>query len=1092
MNKGLRFSIDGPVCQDPNTCYPVGESDVTANIALADDASHLLPSSFLMLGDLTDLRQGIYDVPSRSLSSSSATSERKNTPSYILMPPGTKETFSLPDWVSRNTDLFDPESGAVSPGLYRFAAKYDSENYPYCDTPSASPVTSPGNVTTRGCIAPYNYTTSVPVISGNSAMPTQCSSVPSQLLYADRKQELVAPSLITTNSSALANRFAGSSPVTLSFLYRKAAVFGDDGAISVLAVPSFQGSTRFIVNEKGQPVVIRENGFVSNATLAVNVNLKDGLWHFVVWQVSFASGTFSYTLYIDGITYGTASVTLPSYVSRSPFVQRLSDQVPASVDAEVRDVFVFDNINTFDIQYLRLCMMARVPSRCSAPSGDRFLLARQNVTQSNGPVCNAAGQLLRSELAFDLVHPPVFSLSTALAAQWSITFWLRGGDRSLTGNAARLLDLTANTGSVQVNYVTGSTISLVVNGVSTTLGIYDGISHSVALVTGTNNQVLVYVDTLLVATLSNVNAVQPASTNTFAAGTTAIQMVKVYDVALTAVEVETESTCLLQDGLLPTQFLPPTGYCSIASDNSAGVFGYCRQSAQCVGHCTAYSVIDVNTGTYTPLANECDDGWAAPSCVNKCARVDPITNQCLDLVSSQAVGLIPGSELCQLLLNYKLSVNPVAKTLRLTPRRWQYTVSVGAPAGVVTNVIDTGSCPQTNIIGTIDGSLQVIMQNTGSVPSVVNVIYAPDAVLNEGAPCEAPCCSTSLDAPITIPANSAFTLSVPSAGCGNTSVIVQLAANVFDPFTNITSGAATQCSQFNGQQVNQLVNTAFNQAVPSNVQSSISVSLNTAAAAIQDIGDKLGTQLTNLFQLGYTVGFNSDSFANIIAAQQSVFANTTYNPLQLGAVNPFNLDNALDSLNNDTRAANAALAESGKRFDEANIQLAILAQRANESAILSRFYLDLAFAGINQTFLQLQQVRDLPGGVTTIGEFFKGVGEAATGVVRETLGIAESAIGKGLNGLLGSTGIGGFFSSILQTALNVAIVGGAVYVGYLVFFKGGPAALSSVRAARKARSNSYTPLTNVVAAKPVGSRVLQHRSTMGRIMRHTSEYDDAF
>lgn len=168
-SKGFTFSIDGPQCTDPASCYPVGVRDVTNNIQLNNDASHILPGSFIMAGFLEDFKQGIWDIPSRSLSASSSTAERAYTPSYIMMPPGTAETYELADWIARNTELFDPEKGAVSAALYRFDTAYDLEDYPYCSIPSANPLAA-ANVTTRGCISPYSYSETYPTME-NSQFP---------------------------------------------------------------------------------------------------------------------------------------------------------------------------------------------------------------------------------------------------------------------------------------------------------------------------------------------------------------------------------------------------------------------------------------------------------------------------------------------------------------------------------------------------------------------------------------------------------------------------------------------------------------------------------------------------------------------------------------------------------------------------------------------------------------------------------------------------------------------------------------------------------------------------------------------------------
>lgn len=1058
VSKGIRFSIDGPVCTDPATCYPVGESDVTANIQLNNDASHVLPGAFLMVGFLDDFGQGIWDIPSRSLSASPSTSERAFTPSYILMPPGTTSTFELADWISRNTDLFDPEKGAVSPGIYRFETARDVEGFPFCSIPGAEPVNG-YEITTRGCIRPYSYqasgaSTSFAAIASpeREKYPSQCTALNPTLIYSNRKSELVTNTINTAQGSPAAV-IAATNTYSVSFQYYKDRFTSDNGGVDALEIASSTNILRFGVTTNGQPrllIVSTANPntvrFDSLLTMGMNVDLRNGVWRSIVFTMA-GTGTVtrSFGLRIDGNLLALTPIGSIAFVGADAFIRSVRDITLNSAGAQVMDATIYPtSFLAPETKAVRSCALPNLGGgRCSNIT-ETISIAKRNVTSTENVVCATDSKLLIVDTAYDLIYPVASSLlSSSFASSWSASFWVKGY-RLLSGIA---FNLRAGRAQIQISASSLSN-SVLVNGVSFPLAtISDGNSHFIVITFNSATTIAqLYYDGVLAGS-AQTPALQPASSPSISNSNGIVSMFKAYDYILTATQQNSEGLCQVSATIGAFGFIPPVGYCSSVPGSN---YGYCREPMMCQGHCSAFSVIDPATGTFSALNNVCDDGFALPECTSRCSRIDPITGQCLDKIGKSAVGLTPGGVLCPLLSNFKASVVPASKLFGATPRFWQYTVSVGVPAGTITNVIDTGSCPLTTITPNIDGSLLVNLQNSNNVNSIVNILYAPDGVFTGEATCEPPCCSLSVDNPVTVKANSVLSYPVPAAGCGNVSVIIQQAVNVFDPFANTTIGSTQECSRFTGNDVSFIQSTAFNQLLPTNVQASIQVSQNLVAKGIKDTSDALGLQLVNLLALGAESGFQAEAFKTSLALQAQAIRNSVFNPINFTtSLPPYDIQDSVDNLNNITAAGNAALQLTINRFSaneqqrqelevvsrelEANIT-ALLMQSSREQALIVQAYKN-------------SLIQNPDGGYdSSLESFLQDVGRVGAAVAIEAAHLGKSFIDTGLDliGLPGSL-LGGFgnllggFVKFLIYYLIVKLVG-AIFTGIA---PGASAAISS-------------------------------------------------
>lgn len=414
-----------------------------------------------------------------------------------------------------------------------------------------------------------------------------------------------------------------------------------------------------------------------------------------------------------------------------------------------------------------------------------------------------------------------------------------------------------------------------------------------------------------------------------------------------------------------------------------------------------------------------------------------MTGNCLDVQTKNAVGITPGSTLCQTLFNYKISVNPSTKTLSLTPRYWLYTNTLGVPSGEITNVVNTGECPQTDIVPLDNGSLNLVLTNTGDDNSIVNVIYAPDAVLSGQQSCELPCCSIDTSKTVTVISRSSLTVSIPASGCGNLTISVNKPRTSIDPFTNVTSLVTTQCSKFTGSDVQAIISTAFNQAVPTAVTSLILTTRDTVAAAIKNVADSLGKQLTSILIAGSVLGATSTDFKQLLFAQQKAFNESKYNPINFtGPITPYEVD--LTELSKAVEESQTSLNEGLAKYAENKALIAsadVELDRLRNISTTSLYKAAVAFDAYNAALNALIALPDYdPSSNDPFGSFLKEVAKGAVEAVGVAKDFVDDAIG-GVGDIFGLPGtIGNFISNLIKTVINVAIIG-VVGVGGFFLFK---------------------------------------------------------
>lgn len=299
-------------------------------------------------------------------------------------------------------------------------------------------------------------------------------------MYKNNKVERSAPTLSTAINGPVATAISGGSSYSFSFWYAKNAFVGDSGATSVFQVVSNVNSqfVTFAVNANGVPTVQMPN-IDSSSTISNNIDLRDNRYHFILWSVTIATNSFTYTLYVDGVSLGRVIMSTTQFNTAQPFVRRLQDQLPQSSEAVVVDVRYYATALSPINQRLMMSIgLTRLSGRCSA-SGEQTIFARQNVTRNDGFVCLSNSILLRSELAHDTLYPLSYDLTTMLINDWSMSMFIKGSNAITPGTT--ILNMIANVGNIRLLYSSGNIVTLTVNGQSTSLTIFDGRSHFLAI-----------------------------------------------------------------------------------------------------------------------------------------------------------------------------------------------------------------------------------------------------------------------------------------------------------------------------------------------------------------------------------------------------------------------------------------------------------------------------------------------------------------------------------------------------------------------------------------------------------------------------------
>jgi len=1047
VSKQIVIDIEGPPCTDPTgaTCYPVGTSSVSSNLLLASDFNP--DTSFIIMGNINEAaKRGIWDAPDSLLQYSNNPLNDANKLSYYSMPPNTDTTWDLSTWQNANGHLFDPRSASASLGEYRFDAIFDSDGFPMCAVPGG---VSPGSVigsnytfAQRGCVAPFSvFSTDLQEQSlgtatasgtGLSNIPIACQPIASngRVLYQSYALELNTSTLGGVDPAS--QLFRGGSSYAVMYWYKMTNSISVTGGGSVLVLSVSDGASdrlQFGNDQFGEPYVLRSNSFDSR-TATFNIDIRDSIWHQVLWQISFSNGNIVAQLYVDGISQTASPLILGSWSSAS-FTQ--FDLLTASISSSVYQLTFYSGASLVDpdVYHLYVCSQAWMNSRCtSGKTTEKIFMAMQNITGVSSVQCISSSQLIQATPVFDVDYPPLPPVDP-LDSSWSISFWFRS-------HSGQVLNIRGVHGSVTAT-LSGSSLVIIVNGVATFSApdVLDSEAHFFVVTYNAGIQTAVaWMDNFQLG--SSATNVAALSSSSYALSAT-VWMIKLYSTALTPAQVSTEMNCVFDSTRLDRQdYLPPIGYCAIDMPYST-TKGYCRHPMMCNGHCSAFSTIDQSTGTFVASLNECDDGWSAPECVTPCSRIDDTTGQCLSKIQTVASGLIPNGKWCQLLKHFQVSADENTHTLTLTSRFWVEEAQLSVPSGTVTQVINSGGCPVTKPNALSSSTFSISMVNQGNLEIQLKAILLPDNVFNPppGTPavaCRLPCCNL-LGADVIIPAFSSFPYNLPD--CGLMTVVLQIPASINN------GNQASNCSVYTGTMFRQ----AFEQASASNIDVNTQLAIATAQsetnALLANTLTDVFLQMMNLLIIQANISGDNGAFAQLLLAQKEQLAQTSFNPTAIAGnfTNPFNLNDGITELlassQQNLQQANDGLSQQtaiNQQLNGLNVQLNTLAGERGANLI----QLQAGLVSLqNSIYATLNLTENHSGSISLLGfisDVASAAGTAASAVVTTAAHAGSTILDDGLNLLgVGSSGIGSLFSGLLKTLVYVAVIVLVVYIAYKLF-----------------------------------------------------------
>lgn len=805
------------------------------------------------------------------------------------------------------------------------------------------------------------------------------------------------------------------------------------------------------------------------------VSVLDGNNHFIAVTINNAnSNSPVYTMYVDGFlsSTGAAPTTFSTFTGYN-----WQWTLP---NPDKSALLTISNANTaVEIQRLFVCQQSLQQSRCVDPTTSiQNMTISYQVTGVNPSVtCNPLASNLYATDLYEASAPTSYSKYNTSAlfvtSQWSLGVWVyetnvQQATTLFSANSVqvRALPVPSNTAQTTLQVSIGANTQILSNFHFAGL-----VSWHHLMISYNNGTVTIFVDQIAQTTYQVAFSNNLGGLTVSALGS--IAQLKYYPFAFNAVTVRNEYTCHLQAS--GVEYEPPVGYCRQAAD-SDGTQGYCRFVNMCQGHCEAFNSVNPTTQTMNFGGPECDVGYEAPSCLSKCSAINSVTGECLqssNFVVATATGVVPNSEWCLFLRNYRVATGFASngrQTLAAVPRKWTYDAVITIPTGAIVSVESFGSCPQITLSQDSGQGLTVLMQNTGSVDTSVQVqlqqvpssdpSFIPDPQCNdEGG------LST-----YTVPAYSAIQTPAAPSDCGNMTVsISRLAA----------SGSYVSCTMFSADQVAASITNVS--SVPASVNAYVTSYVSQVSTDLSSNQALLFT--TTLSLIAQTLASTSaqpalmDYISTQIAAIQNFSAQGQTNYSQFFQ-NNFDLkDAAYVNLTNE-------IAGELSNASDSNVQIAL--DNGNVKAAVK--LLDVAIKNlttiINDTMNANNNTQNLynyynsikPPTTDDFGSGFLNWLEESADHVGEAIEALGLAAVKDVEGIAsGVLGIGGIIGNILDTAVNVLIIGGVAYIVYSI--------VTRLPTPKYSRSKEVSNDTQAPRTAGEGSNEVRRRNLMRGLLR---------
>lgn len=311
-----------PVNQS-TVCYTITNDNITVVINSVTNIGNI-PDNFITTGNVDSATMTeAYDPPFQQMVTTPVIDSRKNTISYILMPPDVQTTYTMDQFLSIADNIkYDPYSGGVTAQAFRVGLNYTSEGYPYCSIWRGEPenTTLFDNSTvvivsnSTQCVTPFVWNIPVfPMTTYQTRTSTivGCQWNYSYPLYDDNFNKPSSP------SSTLVTLL--NSNMTVSFWYSNTPPQVGNYGNTIPYILQLNASDYLVWYVKnGVPGIQKismypSNTFDTNNYFTILYDLRDGYPHFIVWTIQSVNSNLGWSLqlYIDDLLFTNTTVIVP-------------------------------------------------------------------------------------------------------------------------------------------------------------------------------------------------------------------------------------------------------------------------------------------------------------------------------------------------------------------------------------------------------------------------------------------------------------------------------------------------------------------------------------------------------------------------------------------------------------------------------------------------------------------------------------------------------------------------------------------------------------------------------------------------------------
>jgi hypothetical protein len=323
MTTQVNVNLQCPPCpaNQSTVCYTITNENITININSVTYIGNV-PENFLTVGNVDSATMTeAYDPPFQQMVTTPVIDARKNTISYILMPPDVQTTYTMQQFLSVADNIkYDPYSGGVTAQAFRVGINYTTEGYPYCGIWRGEPDNTSlidnstsviiSNITQ--CVSPFSWSVpTFPMTNYQSLTSTisGCQWNYSYPLYDDNFHKPSPSTLVTLLNSNF----------SVSFWYSNTPPqVGNYGNIIpyILQLNTSDYLVWYVQN--GVPGIQKisfnpSDTFDTSNYLFIPYDLRDGYPHFITWTIQSVNNNLGWSiqLYTDALLLTNTTVILP-------------------------------------------------------------------------------------------------------------------------------------------------------------------------------------------------------------------------------------------------------------------------------------------------------------------------------------------------------------------------------------------------------------------------------------------------------------------------------------------------------------------------------------------------------------------------------------------------------------------------------------------------------------------------------------------------------------------------------------------------------------------------------------------------------------